>query len=150
MDAILSRLASVESPLPIWVLGSMLAYALATNALWLAERRNIELPAPSRWPIETARFLFYVGIPYWLWWMAPPPVPGLRSWRIWPAGLGDCGHPPGGCRPSALGWYSRWRPQHFVVGVAERQPGGTWHPAHFLTQPVGTPSTGSTSRCTGL
>jgi hypothetical protein len=64
MDAILNRLASVDSPLPIWVLGSMLAYAAATNALWLAERRNLELPASSRWLIEPARFLFYIGLPY--------------------------------------------------------------------------------------
>ena len=61
-------------PLLFWLLGSVLIYALATNALWLG-RRFAPLPGPSstqraggaawqRWLWQVGRFLFYLGIPY--------------------------------------------------------------------------------------
>ena len=66
MDDITSQLALAynDSPLLLWVLGSVVVYALATNALWLARVRGFQpLPLWS-WLVETARFLFYLGIPY--------------------------------------------------------------------------------------
>ena len=66
MDAILDRLPVFYDQLPLifWVLGSVLAYVLASNALWLVRSR-----APGRWQsvqwiVEVGRFLFYLGIPY--------------------------------------------------------------------------------------
>ena len=70
MDAVLDRLPRTysefcsQSPLLFWVLGSALAYALASNALGLVRSR-----APGRWQdwqwlVEAGRFLFYLGVPY--------------------------------------------------------------------------------------
>jgi hypothetical protein len=53
-----------ESPLLYWVLGSVLAYALATNALWLARTGKLSLPTWSEGLIHVARFAFYLGVPY--------------------------------------------------------------------------------------
>ena len=53
-----------DSPLWFWLLGSVLAYGLATNALWLLRSRDW-LPLPYRnWLVQAGRFLFYLGIPY--------------------------------------------------------------------------------------
>ena len=42
----------------------MLAYGLATNALWILSSRDW-LPSPySNWLVQAGRFLFYLGIPY--------------------------------------------------------------------------------------
>lgn len=66
MDSILDRLPLnyAESPLLYWMLGSVLAYALATNALWLARSRKLILPGWSEWLIQAARFAFFLGVPY--------------------------------------------------------------------------------------
>jgi hypothetical protein len=47
-----------------WLVGSVLAYALATNALWLT--RSLVSPRMSwaNWLLQVGRFLFYLGIPY--------------------------------------------------------------------------------------
>jgi hypothetical protein len=52
------------SPLLSWVAGSVLAYGLATNGLWLL--RSCGSPGPSyrRWIAGIGRFLFFLGIPY--------------------------------------------------------------------------------------
>ena len=71
-------LAYSESPLPSWVLGSLLAYAIATNGLWLANRRGLRYRRLGDWLIQVARFLFYVGMPYLALGGWPrPPLSGL-------------------------------------------------------------------------
>lgn len=66
MDAILDRLPLIdwESPLLPWVLGSVLAYALASNTLWLVRSRGSGRQRQGQWIVEVGRFLFYLGIPY--------------------------------------------------------------------------------------
>jgi hypothetical protein len=66
MDDLLERLPPTytESPLLYWVLGSVLVCALATNALWLARSRKLRPPTWSEWPLQAARFAFYLGVPY--------------------------------------------------------------------------------------
>ena len=44
-----------KSPLPFWVLGSILIYALGTNGLWLARRRGLEPHRYGDWLIQAAR-----------------------------------------------------------------------------------------------
>lgn len=53
-----------SSPLLLWVLGSILLYVLATNALWLARSLDLVRSTPSRWLVEVGRFLFFLGVPY--------------------------------------------------------------------------------------
>jgi hypothetical protein len=52
----------------------VLAYSLATNALWLAKSRKLSLPGWSEWLIQASRFVFYLGIPYFALggWPLPP------------------------------------------------------------------------------
>lgn len=67
MDDIAAQLPPLtyaESPLLYWVLGSVLAYALAANAVWLARSRKPNLPIWSDWLFQSARFAFYLGVPY--------------------------------------------------------------------------------------
>jgi hypothetical protein len=52
------------SPLTFWILGSVLAYGLATNVLWLARSRGLKLPPYGDWLVQVVRFVFYLGIPY--------------------------------------------------------------------------------------
>jgi len=52
------------SPPLFWLLGSVLAYALATNALWLARSFASLRMTWAGWLLQVGRFLFYVGIPY--------------------------------------------------------------------------------------
>jgi hypothetical protein len=62
MDQLLQTYTN--SPLWFWLLGSVLAYGLATNALWILRSRDW-LPAPyTEGLVQIARFLFYLGIPY--------------------------------------------------------------------------------------
>lgn len=51
-------------PLLLWVLGSVVAFALASNALWLV--RGTRLLAASWSPalLHAGRFLYYLGVPY--------------------------------------------------------------------------------------
>jgi hypothetical protein len=87
MTDILDRLLQIytEAPLAFWVLGTVLAYAAATNALWLANARGLQLPSYSNWLIQAARFLYYLGVPYLALGGWPrPPFSGLLS-------LGDMG-----------------------------------------------------------
>jgi len=73
----LPHLSLSPSPLLFWVLASVLTYALATNALWLADatarRRTTSpgVPGATRFPArlgpalcQAGSFLFYLGIPY--------------------------------------------------------------------------------------
>lgn len=87
MTDILDRLLQIhtEAPLAFWVLGSVLAYAVVTNALWLAKARGLQPPSYSNWLIQAARFLYYLGVPYLALGGWPrPPFSGLLS-------LGDMG-----------------------------------------------------------
>ena len=57
-------LDSPAPPLLLWVLGSVLAFALASNALWLARESHL---LPARFGsamLHAGRFLYYLGIPY--------------------------------------------------------------------------------------
>lgn len=75
---IVPDLSGSPSPLLFWLLGSVLIYALAANALWLARslalrprgrQRHAAQAAllaktPGWWLWQAGRFLFYLGIPY--------------------------------------------------------------------------------------
>lgn len=54
--------AHVNSPLMLWIWGSVLVYAVASNALWFTRdsRRSPHLPAS----LNAGRFVFYLVIPY--------------------------------------------------------------------------------------
>ena len=62
VDRLTSAYAS--SPLPFWVGGSVLAYALLAHALWLTRSQPFRRSPYSRWSVQVGRFLFYLGIPY--------------------------------------------------------------------------------------
>jgi hypothetical protein len=82
MDEIVNSLALAysESPLLFWVLGSVLVYTLGTNALWLARSRGLSSSPGRGWLVQTARYLFYLGIPYLALGGWPrPPFSGLLS-----------------------------------------------------------------------
>jgi hypothetical protein len=66
MDAILEHLPLTysQAPLLFWVLGSALAYALASNALWLVRSSDPGIWEQGRWTVEVGRFLFYLVVPY--------------------------------------------------------------------------------------
>jgi hypothetical protein len=66
MDDIWTRYIQTftDSPLLPWILGSVLAYALATNALWLARRTTLWRQTSARWLAQIGRFLFFLVIPY--------------------------------------------------------------------------------------
>lgn len=83
-------LAYNESPLLFWVLGSMLAYVLVTNALYLVQSRNAHPSPLERWLVEAGRALYFLGIPYLALGGWPrPPFGGLLSLAdIGLAGLG--------------------------------------------------------------
>lgn len=53
-----------DSPLWFWLLGSVLAYGLGANALWLLRPRHWQTVPRGGWLSQAARFLFYLGIPY--------------------------------------------------------------------------------------
>jgi len=64
MDSIagLWALARSTYPLLIWVLGSVLIYTFAANALWLFKDR---WRSPyRRWLVRVGRFLFFLVVPY--------------------------------------------------------------------------------------
>jgi hypothetical protein len=71
-------LADWTSSLWPWIWGSVLTYALVTNALWLLGDR---WSSPYRtWLVEVGRFLFYLAIPYLaLGGWPQPPYRGLLS-----------------------------------------------------------------------
>lgn len=71
-------LSDLTSSLWLWILGSVLIYALATNALWLLRDR---WRSPYRnGLVEVGRFLFYLAIPYLaLGGWPQPPYRGLLS-----------------------------------------------------------------------
>ena len=64
MDALLAHWASAAaaSPLVFWIGGSLLLYAVGTNALWLLG--NSSRRAPVRWLLQVGRFSFYLVLPY--------------------------------------------------------------------------------------
>ena len=70
--------ADLTSSLWLWIWGSVLIYALGTNALWLLGDR---WRSPCRTPsVEIGRFLFYLAIPYLaLGGWPQPPYRGLLS-----------------------------------------------------------------------
>jgi hypothetical protein len=95
-------LTYAESPLLYWVLGSVLAYALATNALSLAKARGFHPLLNREWLIQVARFAFYLGIPYLALGGWPrPPFSGLLS-------LQDMG---------LVGLGGRWSPTRWLEAV---------------------------------
>jgi hypothetical protein len=53
-----------SSPLPLWVLASVLAYAAGTSLVWRVSSRGAARRPYDQWLVEVARFLFYLGIPY--------------------------------------------------------------------------------------
>lgn len=58
---------SFDSPPPyllLWVLGSILIYALASNALWFAGESRLLAARFGPALLHAARFLYYLGIPY--------------------------------------------------------------------------------------
>lgn len=64
MDGLLARWAPAiaASPLAFWIGGSLLAYVVGANVLWLFRDR---LPrGPIRWLVQVARFSFYLILPY--------------------------------------------------------------------------------------
>jgi hypothetical protein len=92
-----------DSPLWSWLLGSVLAYGLATNTLWILRSRD-RLPVPyASWLVQIARFLFYLGIPYLALGGWPrPPFGGLLS-------LADMG---------LVGLGGRWPPSRWLEAAA--------------------------------
>lgn len=66
MDAILTWLVQTysESPLLLWVVGSIGVYGVGTNVLWLARRSPLWRGPFAGWLAQAARFLFYLGVPY--------------------------------------------------------------------------------------
>ncbi len=56
--------AYAASPLLFWLLGSVLAYGVGTNLLWLGRSRGLQPPPGARLLGQTARFLFFLCIPY--------------------------------------------------------------------------------------
>ena len=64
MDGLLARwtTAIAASPLLFWVAGSLLAYVVGVNALWLL-RDWLRRPC-VRWLLQVGRFLFYLIPPY--------------------------------------------------------------------------------------
>jgi hypothetical protein len=78
VDRLTSAYAS--SPLLFWVTGSLVIYALAANALWLARSTGFERSSASPWLVQAGGFLFYLGIPYLALGGWPrPPYSGLLS-----------------------------------------------------------------------
>ncbi|MGD9047167.1 MAG: hypothetical protein PVF77_03885 [Anaerolineae bacterium] len=138
MDSIagLWALARNSHPLWIWVLGSVLIYGLAANALWLFKGR---WRSPyRRWLVRVGRFLFFLAVPYLALGGWPRgPYQGLLS-------LEDMG---------IVGLDERWSVTRWLeatgVGlgwglvallilalalvVANRRAGGTW--LHFPSRP---------------
>jgi hypothetical protein len=57
-------LAYASSPLPFWVLGSILVYTLLANLAWLLKSGGWQRSLPLRGVKQAARFLFFLGIPY--------------------------------------------------------------------------------------
>jgi hypothetical protein len=62
LDQLTSQMAS--SPLPLWVLASVLAYLAGTSLEWHLRRRDSWRLPYDQWLVEVARFLFYLGVPY--------------------------------------------------------------------------------------
>lgn len=64
MDGFVGRWALVDltSPLLLWLWGSVSAYVLAANALWVV--RDTWRSSHRQWMVEAGRFFFYLGIPY--------------------------------------------------------------------------------------
>ena len=101
MDDWIDRLALTytESPLLFWVLGSIVAYVLVTNALYLVQSRNGRTSPFERWLVEAARALYFLGIPYLALGGWPrPPFGGLLS-------LADIG---------LVGLGGRWTPTRWL------------------------------------
>jgi hypothetical protein len=53
-----------SSPLPFWILGSILAYAVGANLVWLSRSRKLTRSLYGRGLKQIGRFLFFLGIPY--------------------------------------------------------------------------------------
>jgi hypothetical protein len=61
VDALTSAYAA--SPLPFWVLASILFYALASNLLWLTRAQAFWQSPYSRWLLQAGRFLYVLAVP---------------------------------------------------------------------------------------
>jgi len=55
---------SPPPPLLLWVLGSILTYALASNALWFAKEPRLLTARFGPALLHAGRFLYYLGVPY--------------------------------------------------------------------------------------
>ena len=53
-----------SSPLPFWLLGSVAAYALATNLLWLWRNGPSWRSPHARFALEALRLAYFMGLPY--------------------------------------------------------------------------------------
>ena len=56
--------AYAASPLLFWLLGSVLAYGIGANLVWLTRSRGGRFRTVVDLLVQVARFLFYLGIPY--------------------------------------------------------------------------------------
>jgi hypothetical protein len=57
-------LAYASSPLLFWILGSVAAWALGTNLVWLLRSTALGKRPYGRGLVQVAQFLFFLGIPY--------------------------------------------------------------------------------------
>jgi hypothetical protein len=97
LASLVDRLPQVEAtdPLLWWLLGSILAYVLGANLLWLARDRMLCRTKYGRWFGQVVQFFYYLGVPYLVLggWPRPPfsalLLPedmGLVGWNPpWPA-----------------------------------------------------------------
>ncbi|MGC9334347.1 MAG: hypothetical protein ACP5JJ_09380, partial [Anaerolineae bacterium] len=53
-----------SSPLLLWILASVLAYAAGTSLVWRVNSRGAIRRPYDQWLVEGARFLFHLAIPY--------------------------------------------------------------------------------------
>ena len=66
MDLLTGLLAGASGlpSLLAWVAGSILAFALASNLLWLGRDRPLARSLYGRWLAVAGRFAYYIGLPY--------------------------------------------------------------------------------------
>jgi hypothetical protein len=66
MDLVPAWLTSSSAPPPLllWLLGSILTYALGTNVLWLAGESRLRAVPFGPALLHLGRFLYYLGVPY--------------------------------------------------------------------------------------
>lgn len=106
LSADLSRLLSLDlsSPLLPWLLGSVLAYVLATDALCVLQKKGLLGSARARWLLEAGLFPFFLVVPYLALGGWPrPPFSGLLT-------LEDLG---------LVGWDPRWPAARWLEAMGD-------------------------------